>query len=63
MGFKGVYITRTCFRDEELISKFNVGLKALPNDVLSEPEFCGDLVNKFKSLIGKNDVASKSVLF
>ena len=32
----------------ELISKFNVGLKTLLRESLSEPEFYGDLVDKFK---------------
>ena len=35
-------------RHYELISKYNVGF-------LSEPEFYGDLVYKFKKLIGSND--------
>ena len=39
----------------ELISKFNVGLKTLLLEGLSEPEFYGDLVHKFKKLIGRND--------
>ena len=42
-------------RHYELISKFNVGLKTLLREGLSEPEFCGDLVYKFKKLKGKND--------
>ena len=42
-------------RHYELISKFNVGLKALLRVGLSEPEFNGDLVYKFKKLIGRND--------
>ena len=42
-------------RHYELISKFNVGLKALLRDGLSEPEFYGDLVYKSKKLIGRND--------
>ena len=37
------------------ISKFNVGLKTLLRESLSEPEFYGDLVYKFKKLIGRND--------
>ena len=41
-------------RHAELISKFNVGLKTLLSDGLSEPEFYGDLVYKFKKLIGRN---------
>ena len=39
----------------ELISKFNAGLKTLLREGLSEPEFYGDLVYKFKKLIGRND--------
>ena len=39
----------------ELISKYNVGLKTLLAEGLSEPEFYGDLVYKFKKLIGSND--------
>ena len=35
-------------RHYELISKFNIGLKSLLNVGLSEPEFSGDLVYKFK---------------
>ena len=40
-----------------MISKYNVGLKTLLIEGLSEPEFYGDLVNKFKKLIGSNDVS------
>ena len=39
----------------ESISKYNVGLKTLLGEGLSEPEFYGDLVYKFKKLIGRND--------
>ena len=42
-------------RHYELISKYNVGLKTLLTEGLSEPEFYGDLVYKFKKLIGIND--------
>ena len=41
-------------RHYELISKFNIGLKTLFREGLSEPEFYGDLVYKFKKLIGRN---------
>ena len=34
-------------RHYELVSKFNVGLKSLLHQGLSEPEFYGDLVYKF----------------
>ena len=36
-------------------SKFNVGLKTLLREGLSESELYGDLVYKFKKLIGRND--------
>ena len=39
----------------ELISKFNVGLKTLLREGLSEPEFYGDVVYKLKKLIGRKD--------
>ena len=39
-------------RHYELTSKYNVGLKTLLSEGLSEPEFYGDLVYKFKKLIG-----------
>ena len=35
-------------RHYELVSKLNVGLKTLLHQGLSEPEFYGDLVYKFK---------------
>ena len=37
------------------MSKYNVGLKILLLQGLSEPEFYGDLVYKFRKIIGKND--------
>ena len=40
-------------RHYELISKYNVGLKTLLCEGLSEREFYGDLVYKFKKLIRK----------
>ena len=42
-------------RHYELISKFNVGLKSLLREGLSEPEFYDDLVYTFKKLIGGNE--------
>ena len=38
-----------------LVSKFNVGLKTLLHQGLSEPEFYGDLVYKFKKIVGRAD--------
>ena len=37
------------------MSKYNVGLKTLHLQSLSEPEFNGDLLYKFRKIIGKND--------
>ena len=42
-------------RHYELISKFNVGLKIRLREGLSEPEFYGDLVYKFRKLMGRCD--------
>ena len=39
-----------CRRHYELVSKFSVGLKTLLHQGLSEPEFYGDLVYKFKKV-------------
>ena len=35
--------------------RYNVGLKTLLLQCLSEPEFYGDLVYKFRKIIGKYD--------
>ena len=37
------------------VSKYNVGLKTLLLEGLTEPEFYGELVYKFRKIIGKND--------
>ena len=42
-------------RHYELISKYNVGLKTLLSERLSEPEFYGDFIYKFRKLKGIND--------
>ena len=46
-------------RRYELVSKFNVGLKTLLHQGLSEPEFYGDLVYKFKNIVGRADFSDK----
>ena len=46
-------------RHYELISKFNVGLKSLLDQGLSEPEFYGDLVYKFKKIRGMTDFSDQ----
>ena len=55
--FEGFKVLRKAFskfyrRHYELISKFNVGLKSLLHQCLSEPEFYGDLVYKFNKIRG-----------
>ena len=42
-------------RHFDIVSKYNVGLKTLLLQGLSEPEFYGDLVYKFRKIISKND--------
>ena len=42
-------------RHFDIVSKYNVGLKTLLLQGLSVPEFYGDLVYKFRKIIGKND--------
>ena len=37
------------------MSKYNVGLKTLLLQGLSEPELYGDLLYKFRKIIGRND--------
>ena len=58
-GYRYHKLRKTCSkfyrRHYELISKFNIGLKTLLLEGLSEPEFYGDLVYKFKNFIGRND--------
>ena len=47
------FITRN--KDFDIVSKYNVGLKTFLLQGLSEPEFYGDLVYKFRKITGKND--------
>ena len=49
-----------CYRRHyELVSKFNVGLKTLLHQGLSEPEFYGDLVYKFQKIVGRADFSDQ----
>ena len=43
-------------RHFELVSKYNVKLKTLLLQGLSDPEFYGDLVYKFRKIIGKYEL-------
>ena len=48
-------LRKTFSKFYRLISKYNVGIKTILSEGLSEPEFYGDLVYKLKKLIGIND--------
>ena len=41
-------------RHSELIVKYNIGVKTLLQQGISEPIFYGDLVYKFKRIVGKS---------
>ena len=45
----------------DLISKFQIGLKSLLRQGLSEPEFYGDLVYKLKKTVGPNNFQCSSL--
>ena len=42
-------------RHFDIVSKYTVGLKTFLLQGLSEPELYGDLVYKFRKIIGRND--------
>ena len=46
-------------RHYELVSKFNVGLKTLLHQGLSETEFYGDLVYKFKKIVSRAEFSDQ----
>ena len=45
----------------DLISKFQVGLKSLLRQGLSEPYFYGDLVYKLKKIVGSNNFSAQFI--
>ena len=45
----------------DLISKFQVGLKYLLRQGLSEPDFYGDLVYKLKKIVGSNNFSAQFI--
>ena len=45
----------------DLISKFQVGLKFLLRQGLSEPDFYGDLVYKLKKIVGSNNFSAQFI--
>ena len=44
-----------------MISKFQVGLKSLLRQGLSEPEFYGDFVYKLKKIVGSSNVSAQFI--
>ena len=55
-AFSKIYV-----RHNEMVSKFNVGLKSLLHQGLSEPEFYGDCVNKFNKIRGMTDFSEQFI--
>ena len=45
-----------------MISKFQVGLKSLRRQGLSEPDFYGDLVYKLKKVVGSNNFSAHFII-
>ena len=45
----------------DLISKFQIGLKSLLRQGLSEPELYGDLVYKLKKIVGSNNFSAQFI--
>ena len=52
-------VSKYYHRYYELVSKFNVGLKTLLHQGLSEPEFYGDLIYKCKQIVGRADFSDE----
>ena len=52
--------SKFCDRHSELIVKYNIGLKTLLHQGISEPIFYGDLVYKFNRIIGKPNSKDQS---
>ena len=48
-------------RHSELIIKYNIGLKTLLHQGKSEPIFYGDLVYKFKRIVGKPNFSDQFI--
>ena len=48
-------------RHSELIVKYNIGLKTLLQQSILEPLFYGDLVYKFKRIVGKSNFSDQFI--
>ena len=62
-GYQKLRITFSKFyrRYYDLISKFQIGLKSLLRQRLSEPEFYGDMVYKLKKIVGSNNSSAQFI--
>ena len=58
-GYRYHKISIFYHRHSELIVKYNIGLKTLLQQGLSEPIFYGDLVYKFKRIVGKPNLSDQ----
>ena len=46
-------------RHSELVEKYNVSLKKLLQQGISEPEFCGDLVQRIRKIVWKSNFSEQ----
>ena len=63
-GYRYYKIEKSIFfkfhhRHSELIVKYNIGLKTLLQQGISEPKFYCDLVYKFKRIVGKSNLSDQ----
>ena len=54
-------INNAYFNHIHFVSKFQVGLKSLLRQGLSEPDFYGDLVYKLKKIVGSNNFSAQFI--
>ena len=58
-----IFVKRFCYILKvwyiKLVSKFNVGLKTFLRHSLSVPEIYGDLVYKYKKIVGRTDFSDQ----
>ena len=60
-GGEGLKFSKIYRRYYDLISKFQVGLKSLLRQGLSEPDFYGDLVYKLKKIVGSYNFSAQFI--
>ena len=48
-----------CRRHSALVEKYSVSLKTLLQQGISEPEFCGDLMYRFRKIVGKSNFSEQ----